>query len=396
MIVKSKMNDNYVGPRAIFDPHYIPPQLLHRKKEEHSLSSILNDSISDEFCLNILYQGIQGIGKKVIINKVIKDLKIQEKNLTSIQTINVDCKEKNLEELIFSLLDGINNISNLNINLNSIINSKISHLWSIVKLSCKKINNPILILSNTEHLKHEILKKFLQFGKSTNITIISTVNRVLRAATLDVLSEFDFKKKMKYFNYNELLDILKQRASLTFLHEIDQDLIEIITDLIFEHYVPVPGKGIDVFRDIYPFLKEQKTIEQTELLEVCQTNFDSFQLSDDFSMLSYISEEDILTIIFLDNLSNHFLNQSRYYITSKEIKELFDVSCESLGYVKNIGELKDLIKKLSNLGIISASKKDISDLNKLNKRNPLKNQYYFMVINPNQLKAMIDVIFKSF
>ncbi|MCK4780025.1 MAG: hypothetical protein KAT57_07555, partial [Candidatus Lokiarchaeota archaeon] len=64
MIAKSNLNNNYIGTKALFDPNFIPPRLLYRKKEEDSLFSILNDSISDEFCLNILYQGINGIGKK--------------------------------------------------------------------------------------------------------------------------------------------------------------------------------------------------------------------------------------------------------------------------------------------------------------------------------------------
>ena len=49
-----KLNYSYIGPRAVFDPNYIPPQILHRSKEEHALYSILNDSLSDNFCLNIL------------------------------------------------------------------------------------------------------------------------------------------------------------------------------------------------------------------------------------------------------------------------------------------------------------------------------------------------------
>jgi len=74
MIVKNNNKINYFGPKALFDPNFIPPSLLYRKKEEQTLHSILSDSISDDFCLNILYQGINGIGKKVIVNKVINDL----------------------------------------------------------------------------------------------------------------------------------------------------------------------------------------------------------------------------------------------------------------------------------------------------------------------------------
>ncbi|MHA1492047.1 MAG: hypothetical protein ACTSRI_20645, partial [Promethearchaeota archaeon] len=164
MINKSK---NYFGSQALFDPYFIPPKLLYRKKEEASLFSILNESISDDFCLNILYQGIQGIGKKVIVNKVIKDLLIQRNNNEqTFKIININCKEKNLEELIVSLLVKMLESTNLTLNLNSLANSKISHLWNTFKIASRKINdNLFLVFNNIEHLKPEIFKKFLLLGK---------------------------------------------------------------------------------------------------------------------------------------------------------------------------------------------------------------------------------------
>ena len=120
MIVNSDLNDNnkYIGPRAIYDPNFIPPQLLFRKKEENTLSSILYDSISDNFCFNALYQGIQGIGKKVVVKKVIDDISKHEEISFDIKKFSIDCRDKNLEELLVSILAEMNNILNLNISLN--------------------------------------------------------------------------------------------------------------------------------------------------------------------------------------------------------------------------------------------------------------------------------------
>ena len=202
MIVNSNLDNNtkYIGPRAIYDPNFVPPQLLFRKREEHTLASILYDSISDNFCFNALYQGIQGIGKKVIVKKVIDDITRHEEIQLNIIKINIDCRDKNLEELLVSILAEMNNVLNLNISLNSIINSDISHLWSIFKLACKKYDGYlILIFNNIEYLKPGVFKKFLLYGKESNITIISTINKVMRASTLDLLSEFDIKKKIRLF-----------------------------------------------------------------------------------------------------------------------------------------------------------------------------------------------------
>ncbi|MHA1933154.1 MAG: hypothetical protein ACW96X_11470, partial [Promethearchaeota archaeon] len=162
MTFKLDFDNHFVGPKAIFDPNFIPPQILFRKREMKSLTSILTDSLSDEFCLNILYQGINGIGKKVIVNKVIDDLSRRNKGFNNIHKVYIDCKEKNLEELTFSALNDLINISKLNINFESLLNSNLSHLWNVFKLVCKKTDfNLFFIFTNVEYLKPGIFKKFL-------------------------------------------------------------------------------------------------------------------------------------------------------------------------------------------------------------------------------------------
>ena len=293
MTFKLDFDNQFVGPKAIFDSNFIPPRILFRKKEVKSLTSILTDSLSDEFCLNILYQGINGIGKKVIVNKVMDDLLRKNKRFNNIHKVHIDCKEKNFEELTFTVLNDLINISKLNINFESLLNSNLSYLWNVFKLICKKTDfNLFFIFTNVEHLNPGIFKKFLHLGKENNITSIYTINKILRPSTIDILSEFDFKKKLGYFSYKELFSILKQRTLLTFSHEVDEELIKYITDLICEQYVPVPGKGIEILRDIYPVLKENQRMRNFKLIELCQNHFDQMQINDEFSMLNNMSEED--------------------------------------------------------------------------------------------------------
>jgi Cdc6-like AAA superfamily ATPase len=397
MTFKLDLCSNFVGPKALFDPNYIPPQILHRKKEQHSLISILTDSISDEFCLNILYQGINGIGKKAVVNKVINDLSIQNKGDVGIQKICIDCKDKDFEELIFSILTDLTNICKYKVNYNSLLNSNLSHLWNVFKLLCRKIDyNLFFIFTNVEYLKPEIFKKFLHIGKESNITSIYTVNKILQPVTFDLISEFDFKKKLNYFTYKELYSILKQRTLLALSNAVDEELIKYITDLVCEQYVPVPGKGIEILRDIYPILKNKQNFKNSELIELCQNHFDQMQIHDEFSMLNYISEEDFLNIIFLDNLSNYFISKMNYYISLEELEELYHVSCESLEYEKNFDEFHNLIRELSNIGILRPSKKALKAKNSHFFDKTINTDSYFMVISPNQLKTIIDTLFDNY
>jgi len=396
MITKSDININYVGPKALFDPNYIPPILLHRKKEENSLFSILNDSISDEFNLNILYQGINGIGKKVIVNKVLTDLLNQNKDFIKIDKVCIDCKEKNPGELIFLLLSEINGLSNLNLDFRSLINSEIPKLWNTFKFICNRTNSHLFIIfNNAEYLEPDIFNKFLQFGKESNTTLISTVNKIIRPGTMELFSEFDLKKKLDFFNYQELYSILKQRMHLSFSHEIDRNLIRYITDLICEQYVPVPGKGIEIIRDLFPILNTKNNIDNFEILDICQNEFDTLQISDEFNMINYLSDEDILTVIFLDNFSNYFARSKRYYISLKELHELYEISCETLEYQKEFNEFRRITNEFLNIGIIKPSKRTFHKKDNYESFNGVNYDSFFIMMNPKQIKVIIDAIFNQ-
>ena len=391
MISSQRINSEFVGPRALFDQSYIPPKILHRKTEEKSLYSILKDSLQDEFQLNILFQGIQGIGKKVIINKVLKDISTLNTKLIKIQ---IDCSEKSLEEILVSLITEVGRKKNFNFDYKSFLNSSILDLWNLFKLTCRKVDNDItLVFNNIEQIEPEVFKKFLKYGKENKINLISTGNHVLRSSILENLSEFDFKKKLGYFSFSELNDIIKQRISLAFSNEIDKELIDLITDLIFEHHVPVPGKGIEILRELYPVLNQKRTFKKFEIYDILQNQFDTLQVTDEFSMVSYISESDLLNLIFLDNLSNYFLKKANLYITIQELRELYYVTCESIDYEKDIGEFKHLIVNLRNIGILNASKKNKINNFRYFNDNVLNYDHYFMVINPKQLKPILDAIF---
>jgi len=391
MISAQRINSDFVGPRALFDQSYIPPKILHRKTEEDSLYSILKDSLQDEFQLNILFQGIQGIGKKVIVNKVLNDISTLNPKLIKIQ---IDCSEKSLEEILVSLITEVGRKKNFNFDYNSFLNSSILDLWNLFKLVCRKVDNSItIVFNNIEHIQPEAFKKFLKYGKENKINLISTGNQVLRASILENLSEFDFKKKLDYYTFSELNDIITQRISLAFFNGIDKELIDLITDLIFEHHVPVPGKGIEILRELYPVLNQKMTLKKFEIYDILQNQFETLQIPDEFSMVSYISESDLLNLIFLDNLSNYFLKKANLYVTIQELRELYYVTCESIDYEKDIEEFKHLIVNLRNIGILNASKKNNLNNFRYFNDNVLNYDNYFMVINPKQLKPILDVIF---
>ncbi|MBN1213942.1 MAG: orc1/cdc6 family replication initiation protein [Candidatus Lokiarchaeota archaeon] len=396
-MITTKENINFVGARALFDPYYIPPKLLHRKMEEKYLFSIINDCLIDDYSMNILYQGAEGIGKKVIINKVLRDLINKNYSYNDIYKIHIDCKEKSQDEVIIYILTTILKTLNLKIDINLMINSNIHQLWNILKLTLKKMDGKIfIIMNNTENQNLKLIKKILILGKELKINTISTRNQVLMPQNFEIKSCYDLKKKLNHFSYNQLFDILKQRSSLSFLHQIDTEVIEYITDIIFDNYIPIPGKGIEILKDLFPSLQKKQSINYNQLIQICETHFESFLIFSEYNMLSFLSEEDLLTMLFLDNLANYFMSKSSlFYINLKILKEIYFISCETIGYNKNLKEFSQLIKKFENLGIINLSKKNLL----VNKENHLYNlpsmNSYFISISPLKLKAMIDAIFEK-
>ena len=396
MIVKSDSCIEYIGPKALFDINYIPPKLLYRVREERNLNSLLCDSVSDNFCCRILYQGFQGIGKKVIINKVIKELQFQNQPNSTVYDLTVDCKEKDLHEIVFSLITELSRICKFELNLASFLTYSISEIWNTFKLVMSKIENPlILVFNNVEDLPSSNLKKFLNYSQETKTTLITTVNRINQTNIIDLLNEFDYKKKLEFYSYSELLDILKQRAQLTFMREIDIELIEYITDLIFEHYVPVPGKGIEILKELYPHLKNPNYYHQLDYINLIQNQFDPIQVSDEFSLLMYISEEDLLMIIFLDNLANFFLYNPNYYISNESLWELYVISCESIEFNTNKSQYYNIFQNLKSVGLFNTSKKTLqhkksSEFNKIP-----EDSHYYLLINPKQLKSIVDALFSK-
>ena len=97
----------------------------------------------------------------------------------------------------------------------------------------------------------------------------------------------------------------------------------------------------------------------------------------------------------MDNLSNYFLKNSNFYITIDELKELYYISCESIDFEKNIEEFKHLITTLRNIGILNASKKNSLNEFRFFNENILNYNFYFMVINPQNLKHIVDAIFNN-
>lgn len=382
----TQIKPTYIGPKALFDPYFIPPELLHRKSEEEMLSSILQDSFLDDFGANILVKGIKGVGKTVLINKAISNLKIKsEDHGKQVLNLFVNCEGKNLEEIIISLILKLEKTKNIRLDINNLLNLTIPRLWNILKLACKNyVHFKFLVFHNIEGIEPKIFKKFLRFGKEMKISIISTINKISINPELNILSEFDVKKRIDLYSPSQLFDIIKQRFALTYPFNINDSLSNFMVDLVAEYDYLRPGKCMELMREIYPIIKKNRNITSDHLREQCLLQFDSFSL-DELGIISYLTEADILIDVFLDNLSNYFSNGYNYYISLIKLREIYEISCETLEFEKNLTEFNQILQILLDLEILKESKFIREYHNNI--------KFFYSIMQTSQLKTMIDVLF---
>ena len=58
----------YVGPRAIFDPNFVPPVFFPQKSQSMLLQGIIQDALEDEYPTNVNLYGLKGTGKNLLVN----------------------------------------------------------------------------------------------------------------------------------------------------------------------------------------------------------------------------------------------------------------------------------------------------------------------------------------
>src|SRR6056297_2275976 len=65
-------NVKYVGPKSLFDPNFVPPKILPRKKQARLIHGLIMDALDDGYSSSINLYGLKGSGKNLQINHFFK------------------------------------------------------------------------------------------------------------------------------------------------------------------------------------------------------------------------------------------------------------------------------------------------------------------------------------
>lgn len=417
-VQNQNFNDKFVGPRALYDKFYVPDRLVDRKKEEDSLYGLLNDAIIDQFSTQVSLFGLKGVGKTVLVNKSLKKMTEQEsiKYEKNIFAIYVNCESKDLEQILFTIINTLAKKLNYELNPDVILNSDANNLWNLFKLFISKMNQQIILfLDSTEYLNPNIVNKICNFAKTESIILIQSYNVPKSSPLLIDIFQPDYKLELGIYSNKGLLEIGQDRCKVAIKNPVDDELLKYVVDVTSLFDKKIPGSVMKVLRDLYPLLEHNRIIDTTQVRDVCRYQFEGFSI-DELGIADFISESDILDRVFLDNICGYFIRSNNYYIPAMELQQNYQLACESLEESVSLSKYQSCLKQMqyvsllipSTLGQTSIPSDDPSVNLTMNKNpnmkknikpslsNKLNTNAYFITISPEILNEMLNVAFGSF
>ncbi len=378
---KKKIASTYVGSRALFDPNYIPPSLLLREQELRALSAILFDGIQDRCPVSILLTGLEGIGKTSLARKTVATVKAKVKP-TVLNCMYVNCKDKSIDEVLFALIHAISGKGPEDQPGQNYFEYNLSQLWAYLKAIMGKAteHERVWIFDSIEDLDLQYFLKFAQLGKEVGVSTMGSHDAPMKNSAA-LPKSVDIHLNLEQMTPLGLYKITRQRLSLTFPFQVSPEVPQAICDYVDSFDTPRPGTCIRVLKDIYPVLKQEKTLPAGALRQACQRQVPGMSF-DDFQILNDVLDHDMVAQLFIDNLASYF-QSGEYYIPENALREQYQLAVESIEAPFDPEEFHHALITLIRSNILKESRV----------ARARHHTEYMLVPPPELLKGAVDVVF---
>lgn len=373
---------SYIGPRALFDPNFIPSKVIPREKSQHLVQGILTDAIQGHYATNITLYGLKGVGKNLMASMALASF--EPKNPTSISgpkkrvhstppahlshpdvpgvySVRVDCTKKDINQLFFQIL--LQLCTNLHYPLENqeLTSLNTSQLWNMMKLIIQNTEHQIILyLKNADELEPSVLGKFFVFAKSTgNLQILTSLNYGAHRCNFKQFDSIDHQIPLDLFDHHDLYTVTSDRSIMAFQKPIVPEAIQTIVDYISEFDIKTPGSCINFLKATYPVVQNQNFLHPETLRELGQYHFEGYSL-DALTMADFVMTTTLEDRLFLDNVVNYFQHSDCYYIPFCEIKKAYLMASEEMGFKPYKKEFYSSLNKILNAQIIRPSRFAIS------------------------------------
>ncbi len=359
----------YVGARSLFDPNFVPPVFIERKKKSELLQGVITDAIEDQYSTNVNFYGLEGIGKNLLVNNFLQDIslkqvnaslkgKLSRKNINqNVYILRVDCSEKEIEQVFFTILSQLCSIINLQLNFNEILKSTPVKLWNSLKLIMDRLKLPIILfMQKSENISPFYMSKLYKYAKNSNkLQIIATINTGLQRYSFKQYQGMDHRVQLGLHDIKDLGQITADRSIMAFEKSLEPDSISLIVDYISEYDMMVPGACVNLLKEMYPVIHQNGSLTPEIFRNTTQYYFDSYNL-DAITFADFVISSSIEDRLFLEYLVDFFRSKKDFYIPFNDIRQAYSMTCEELGYKIVDQEFLNSFKKITEAQVFCPSK----------------------------------------
>ncbi|MBS3794954.1 MAG: orc1/cdc6 family replication initiation protein [Candidatus Thorarchaeota archaeon] len=338
------MVDPHRSPRGLFDPYYVPEDLLHRDREIKRINGFYGDSYEDQYGINCLVHGITGVGMTVFsryfLTKLVPD------NFDAL-TVYVDAEHKDTLEIVSELNDKIHKKANRPITVAFDLNV----LWMQFKRTASKVDKrAVFVIDNIDETNEEIYSKVAQLSKEIKASTIGVLNshdyrRLTKSSATSMA--YDLEIPLDVYTQSQLYDIVRMRVEDTFPLTLTDEVIRYLTDIVCEFDASRPKTSIEALKTLWPLSRQGKQID-SDVVRAATSKIAEYAYDQDYlDIVETVSMNDYMTLLVLEALTEHLMHyKQETYIDRQTLDEIVAIKCEEMGVRYSV---KDVNKSLQTL-----------------------------------------------
>ena len=381
----------YCGAQALFNRDFIPHRVYNQRRHLDEMDHLLFDSHEDQQPSLSIVTGIKGTGKNLLMNQ------LKQKCTADIQEtlVSVDCENKTLSQILFSLVSKVMTLLHLPLDPALLCMMSAKEYWAHLKRYAVKLESPLTILLNSaEFLDKKCLLKLIDFShRYGKFNLVLGYN--IPGSSLQILDIYqsDYKCNLDKYEQQDLYHITRDRCHQAFDFEISTNTISYVVDMIEEFGQQTPGACINYLKELYPKAMDQHEVEAETCRLISQYCIGQHSFST-LSLADFIVEADMLERLVLDNCISTFKQYDAFYLSFDQLRECYDCGCETLEYDSSAREFYQIVQTFNQNMILLPSPLQL----KQTKFNSLEGVFpvdHFLTLPLDEISELLDVCFGS-
>ncbi|MFW9800049.1 MAG: hypothetical protein ACFFD9_06415 [Candidatus Thorarchaeota archaeon] len=313
----------------MFDPYYVPEEILHRDRELGMIDGIYRDSCQDDYGVNCLVHGITGVGMTVFSRYFLT--KLTPKRFDA-HTVYVNARRKEVLEIVAELNDKIHRETNTPIT----VAFDMDVLWMQFKRTAAATNKKtVFVIDGIDETNEEVYSKLAHLSKEIRASTIGVLNshdyRLLTKGPATKMA-YDFEIPLDTYTQSQLYEIVRTRVEDTFPLGLTDEVVRYITDCVIEFDAGKPRTSIEALKALWPLATSGQEITSDAVRAATSRITSAVQDMDYMDTIEAISMNDFMTLLVLESMTQHLMTyKTETYIDRQTLNELVMIKCEEQG-----------------------------------------------------------------